>query len=359
VLGTASRDRPPYVSDERKHRSEAKTAALSRFVRTTWLLSAAKRLDLPEYLVSLRRVSEAESREMGDQARHRNVFARHSWENSFYIERIAKLARATVVEVFARGPLDEVLSHMRAAAELMERVAVVSAALGMKRKALHNHLAIRGHRRFGFDLAISPGFEFLRSSSREEPKPRGIPVDDTFIRRFGRCGFPKLLTAARESHHLGKRLSASTNWLFESLQEPDPHAAVVKTAIALESLLIVNESESLRGPLSERTAFLLADQAATRHRVARAIKLFYDVRSAIVHGGRRRQVSAPPDLLDGIDRFVVLLLLTLSANRSTWTSVEAAASWVDERKWGSTAEAIVRPFPGSHLTRALRLVEPT
>jgi hypothetical protein len=295
---------------------------------------------------------------MSELARKRNVFARHSYENSFYLERIGQLGGATVIEVFAAGGLDEVLPKVRRKAELLERIALVSSVFGVRRERTHQLLSINAHRRYGFDLAISPGFEYLRSSARRDADPRGIPITASFVRRFGRCGFPVLFEVLVSDTAIAKRLAQGLTWLFESRIEPSVRAAVVKSAIALESLLIANDSESLRGPLSERAAFILSDVAATRRRIGKAVKSFYDLRSAVVHGGGRRhpQVS-PVEALEGIDRVVVLLMLTLAANVKTWATYDAVVEAVEERKWGTPALPLVRPFPGSHLTRAIQLLE--
>jgi hypothetical protein len=285
------------------------------------------------------------------------VFARHSWENSFYLKRVGQLQDSTVLEVFRAGSLDQILPVARSIAELVEKIAVISSALGLRRERTHQLVAISHHRRSGFDLAISPGFRYLHSSQRQEQLPRGIPVDDTFVRRFNRCGFPALVAVGLSGGDISKRLDQGVNWLFESRLETSLHAAVVKTAIALESLLIASDTESLRGPLSERAAFILSDDAARRHRIARSVKAFYDVRSAIVHGGRRRSPSQPGTLLEGIDRLVILLLLTISGNANVWTSFDRIVEEVEIRKWGAGQTLVRRPFPASHLSRAMQLCE--
>ena len=150
-------------------------------------------------------------------------------------------------------------------------------------------------------------------------------------------------------------MQQSAGWLFESRLEIDLNAAVVKTAIALESLLIASESESLRNPLSERASFLLSDEPLRRRRIARNVRAFYDLRSGIVHGGRRRPLPNE-NVLEGIDRVVLLLLLTLGANASAWASFDRVVE-VEIRKWGAKGVTIRRPFPGSVLSRALRLCE--
>jgi hypothetical protein len=333
------------------------TNTLSRFIRTTWLLSATKQLELPASNAWIRQISASESSALVEETRKRNVFARHSWENSFYLKRAEQLAGATVVEVFRPGSLHQVLPVARSLAELVEKVAVISSALGLRRHRTHQLVALSRHRRYGFDLAISPGFRYLHSSQREEARPRGIPVNETFVRRFNRCGFQGLVAAATSGGDIAKRLEQGVSWLFESRQETSPQAAVVKTAIALESLLIASDSESLRGPLSERASFLLCDDPARRRRIARSVKAFYDLRSGIVHGGQRRTPSPSTTLLEGIDRIVLLLLLTLSANADSWTSFDRVVEEVENRKWGAGDRPIQRPFPSSRLSRALQLCE--
>ena len=333
------------------------TNTLSRFIRTTWLLSATRQLELPANSVWVRRISASESSALVEQTRKRNVFARHSWENSFYLKRVGQLQDSTVVEVFRSGSLGQVLPVARSLAELVEKVAVISSALGLRRQRTHQLVALSRHQRYGFDLAISPGFRYLHSSQRQEAQPRGIPVDDTFVRRFNRCGFPVLVAAGASGGDIGRRLEQGVTWLFESRLETSPHAAVVKTAIALESLLIASDTESLRGPLSERTAFILSDDPARRHRIAKNVKAFYDLRSGIVHGGRRRVPSQSETLLEGIDRLVILLLLTISSNAGAWASFDRIVEEVEARKWGAGEKPIQRPFPVSHLSRAMQLCE--
>jgi hypothetical protein len=130
------------------------TNTLSRFIRTTWLLSATKQLELPANNVFIRRISASESDAFVEQTRKRNVFARHSWENSFYLKRVGQLKDSTVLEVFRPGSLDQVLPVARSLAELVEKVAVISSALGLRRQRTHQLVAISRHRRYGFDLGL-------------------------------------------------------------------------------------------------------------------------------------------------------------------------------------------------------------
>lgn len=307
--------------------------------------------------LSIRKIEKPECDWMLSQGGKRNVFARHSWENSFYLKRIGELRDATVIEIIGTGTIDSFKAKARAKAELLEKIAFISSTLGLQRRRLHQLLGISGHRRYGFDLTISSGFEYLRSSARFEPRLRGVPINDVFARRFARRGFIQLLQQVEKGDHLAKRLAHAIDWIFESRQDPATNAALIKTAIGLESLLIVNDNESLRGPLSERAAFILGHDYMSRKRIGKALRHFYDVRSAIVHGGKKAAALVPVAFLEGADRLSVLTLLSLAANAAIWPSSERIAEWAYDQKWGAAEKTIKRPFPQSHLTRALQLME--
>ena len=74
----------------------------SRYIRTTGMLSARAILKFAD-LSRIRFFSVREADELAAQVRKRNVFARHSWENNFYLQRVKALADHTVIEVFRQG----------------------------------------------------------------------------------------------------------------------------------------------------------------------------------------------------------------------------------------------------------------
>jgi hypothetical protein len=125
-------------------------SSYSQFLRTTWLLSATKPLELRARYASLRRISAEENNALADQVRRRNIFARHSRENSFYLQRVQQLANTTIIEVLRSGPLDSVLPMARTLARVVEKVAFLSSILGPRRERTHHLLAISQHRRYGF-----------------------------------------------------------------------------------------------------------------------------------------------------------------------------------------------------------------
>ena len=83
----------------------------SQYLRVTWMLSAETVLKFPDSS-SVRFFGEGEADSLAKKTRKRNVFARHSWENNFYLQRIGELSGHTVIEVFRPGdPQDMGLNH--------------------------------------------------------------------------------------------------------------------------------------------------------------------------------------------------------------------------------------------------------
>jgi hypothetical protein len=58
-------------------------------------------------------LSAQETASLTESARRRNLFARHSWENNFYVQRIGKLSNTTVLEVLRLGNPDGMIPQRR------------------------------------------------------------------------------------------------------------------------------------------------------------------------------------------------------------------------------------------------------
>jgi hypothetical protein len=213
----------------------------------------------------------------------------------------------TIIEVVLPGEPDDVIPRATPLADAIERVAVLSTVFATSRSRLHRQLAISSHQRFGIDLTIGPDCYYLRSSSRPEPRARGVSIDQPFQNRFSRLPLQELIRASLSDDPLARRISTALSWLFESRRDASASAALVKTAIALESLLIHNQTEPLTASLSERGAMILTKEARMRRRVSRAVRDFYAARSAVVHGRGRRPGQISAELIEGADRLVMLL----------------------------------------------------
>jgi len=321
------------------------------------MLSATRTLDLQDFGARIRLMSMQETEELAELVRRRNVFARHSWENNFYVQRALDLGETTIIEVILPGQPDDVIPRAAPLVDAIERVAVLSTVFATSRARLHRQLAISSHQRFGIDLTIGPDCYYLRSSSRREPRARGVSIDQPFQNRFSRLPLQELIRASLSDDPLARRISTALSWLFESRRDATASAALVKTAIALESLLIHNQTEPLTASLSERAAMILTKDAQTRRKVSRAVKDFYAARSGVVHGRGRRPSQISAELIEGADRLVILLCLTIAANGTLWNPIDRLIDWCEGERWGDPANGEIHTLAQSLVRGALALLE--
>jgi hypothetical protein len=324
----------------------------SRFIRTSWMLDAKRTLPIQNMAAAIRFLSANDVAKLEELIRKRNVFARHSWENNFYLRRIREFANKTVIEVIRPGDPKDIAAEAQAVATAVENIAILSSILYASRTTLQNQLAITQYRREIVDLTIGPEFNYLRSRSKRELVIRAVTVDQRFERRFRRLGLDTLVSASIKTDQLGKRIWQAAQWLLESRMDSSAPAAVIKTSIALESLLGASDNEPLRATLSERSAFLLSDDPRLRAKASKLVRDFYDVRSRIVHGGQKIQLTQSIRLLEAVDRLVFLLMITIADNVGSFGSFDALKKWVDDQRWGQNMR-ITRPFRDGDLKRAL------
>jgi hypothetical protein len=326
----------------------------SHYIRTTSQLKAEVPLKFPDS-GQLRFFSEIEASKLAETVRRRNVFARHSYENNFYLKQIAQLGNRTIVELYKFGTPDDIYQQAAEIAELIESLAILSSVLVLKKDAFLRKLGVDTNVESEVDLIVASDMKFIRSRSRRKSKAAGILVNRQFQNRFAKSGFIELFQYCQTQSDLAGRVRASADWLLESRREARLTASVVKTSIALESLLIFQESESLARSLSERAAFILTPDPAMRHLIARIINQFYDARSGVVHGGRRKAKRLSGALVESVDRLSLLLYLVIAANRKLWPNVETLRTWCEEQRWGAPSINVKVPFSRSYLKNAVAL----
>lgn len=330
------------------------SATESHYIRTTWLLNAEVPLKLPD-ASQIRFFSEIEAAKFAKMVRKRNVFARHSYENHFYLRRIAELGNRTIIEIYKPGDPDDTYKPAVEVAELIEKLAVLSTTLALRKDAFLRKLGISSNIKPEVDFITGSNMQFIRSRSQRKSKVEGILVNKQFINRFSKSGFIDLFQYCQTQSDLAKRVRMSADWLLESRRETRLTASVVKTAIALESLLIFTESESLARSLSERAAFILTSSPKLRLIISRIINQFYDVRSGVVHGSQKKAKKLSPSLIESVDRLSLLLYLVISANSQLWSNVEMLRIWCEEQRWGAPSSKVKIPFSQMYLKNALAL----
>lgn len=305
----------------------------------------------------LRKFTQLEAQRLAESIRKKNVVARLGGVNNYYLNQAIELGEQTIFEISLVAGKDDVIELGMALASIVEKLAILSTTFTTKRNSLHRKLGISSISKSELCFAFTHGYQTLRSKSNRVLEIDGIPVNQTFCNRFDKCGFVELLRFIQIEKELNKRVMSSVNWLYESRREFKVNASVVKSAIALESLLIFSESESLARTLAERTAFLLSNDIETRQKISKIISRFYDVRSGIVHGSQKKAKKLSSNLIECVDRLILLIHLTIAKNHNLWTGVETLRLWYEEQRWGSPYENIEIPFAKSYLTNALSLVE--
>ena len=77
--------------------------ACSRFIRTTWMLNVRRPVLISSVAARVRFLDAPEVSRIGDHVLCRNVCSRHSYERSFYLNRIREFAERSIIEVDLSG----------------------------------------------------------------------------------------------------------------------------------------------------------------------------------------------------------------------------------------------------------------
>jgi len=331
-----------------------KPAAQCRYFRTTWLLNAKTPLNFPDSS-RISFLDEFEAAKFVGQLRNRSTIARIKGERDFYVKRATALAHRTIIEVFRFMSPDDMTEQGEQVVELIEKLSVLSTTLFLRKDVLLRKLGISTNVRPEINFTLTSQLRTIRSRSHRVPIVEGITIDRQFSNRFSKSGFFQLFQYCQSQSDLAKRVRTSADWLLESRRETRLTASVVKTAIALESLLIFNESESLARSLSERTAFILSASPEKRHEISRIINQFYEVRSGVVHGSQKKAKKLTPSLVECVDRLVLFLHLMISANSHLWPGVESLRLWCEKQRWGKPYTEVKAPFSQLYLRSAMAL----
>lgn len=323
----------------------------SRYIQTTRKLCSQTPLKLTKLDARIHFFTDAEAKDLAYFIQKRNVFARHSWENSFYVSRALNLANRTVIEVRRLRNPDLIIAECQKVVDIIQNIALLSSTFTLDRKRFQHLLGIEPYLGDEFSIAIGKNYQYLRSKSKSTPVVKGISIDERFRKRFFRCGFHELAYFCMSSGKLANRVISAIRWLVESREEPLLPAAIVKSSIALESLLGFGKSEPLAKSLSERVAFLLSSEAITREQIGHLVKSFYNERSRTVHGTK---TSTSYRLLEVIDRMIILICLIVAVNSEKWKSEVDLHKWCDNIKWGKKSD-LRFPFPNLYLKNAIKL----
>jgi hypothetical protein len=272
---------------------------------------------------------------------------------NFYVQKAKGLANQTVIEVFRPGDPKSIDEGAEKIASLIEKVTILSSTISLSKTELQRKLGINAKTKAVTNVIFSQDYHFISSKTRSDPPVHGLLIDEKFVKRFSKCGFENIVSYIQKKNDLSERVNLSLEWLFDSRIESRPPSSVVKTSIALESLLIFSESESLAQSLSERAAFILSSNPIRRQQISRILKRFYDVRSGVVHGSQKKAKKFTSNLLETVDRLITLLCLVISNNPELWVNTEALRDWCENQRWGNPSNEVKIPFPDLYLKNTL------
>ncbi len=324
----------------------------SLYIQTSWKLNAKVQLVFPKSISRLCHFSEEEANETSRQLARRNVFSRHSWENEFYVSRAREFGNKTVIEVLRQGEPDDIIDEAQQTAEMIEKTILLSTVLTMNRKQFQYALGIKPFNTNQINLTIGKDYRYIRSKQNKPPQIKGITVDERILKLFVRSPFEDLPLFSMGTTSISKRVKNAIYWITESRQEQSLAAACVKTAIALESLLMLDSSEPISKNLSERSAFILCSKLEERKKLSKIVKKFYDERSRVVHG---HDNDALLHLVEAMDVMGTLLCLVMSNNMNLWKDDGDLRNWCEDRKWGKDSSDFVLPFQTRHLKKVMSI----
>ena len=323
----------------------------SRYIKIIPYLNVVKPLQLSDD-ISISYLSTNDIDNLLIKLKKKKIYTRHSWENDFYVKRLKSFSEKSIVSIVGAGTPNEISSNSRDISNFIENILIVSTIFSIKRNELHSKLSAINSE-INYDFSYSQDFRYLKSKTLTK-KSDFIAIDDSFIKKFERIGFPILFNSYFEKSEIVTRIKKSINWLYQSRIEQNLNAAIVKSAIALESLLIFSDSESLSKSLSERTAFILTSNPIVRSKLSKIVNEYYNARSAIVHGGRKKVKSISENIIESMDRLLTLMYLMICTNLNRWKSDDDLRDWCEQQKWGEEYNNINVQFAKYYLSNAIK-----
>jgi hypothetical protein len=122
------------------------------------------------------------------------------------------------------------------------------------------------------------------------PRSRGVTtavIGEEFIDLLRTNGLPYIeaVLQGKDKDDFRRKIYRAITWFGRGICANTDDEKFVSYVVALETLLIGREGGK-RARLAKRVAFLLSDNPQEREQLQRDIKALYDLRSAIVHGGK-------------------------------------------------------------------------
>lgn len=145
-----------------------------------------------------------------------------------------------------------------------------------------------------------------------------IPLDEPYF-SSEEAGYKYVwdIASSNNLNKFQKRILLAIEWIGQSMAEPLPQSAFLKSAIALEIIFTYSEktiiTPSILNQISEGAALILGETVEERLEIESKVKKLYGLRSAIVHSGNKNINESDHQNMLGVSRAVVTKLLTSKA----------------------------------------------
>lgn len=168
-----------------------------------------------------------------------------------------------------------------------------------------------------------------------------IPLDDPYFSNE-ESGYKYAwdIASRNDLNKFQKRILLAIEWIGQSIAEPLPQSAFLKSAIALEIIFTHSEktiiTPSILNQISEGAALILGQDTQERLKIEAKVKKLYGLRSAIVHSGNKDISAVDHQDMLAVSRSVVAKLLTSKALIPI-TSVEELYELLKHTKYSGNA----------------------
>ena len=254
---------------------------------------------------------------------------------------------------------DESQSHreareLRWEADALERLLVISRCFAERREQLHRNLAAHAIRESRSDIYLCAKSGNPARSSRPDRSEETMRVEARDLRRFRSHGFSQVQRVSAQPGFLGNRLRIVSAWLYASRTDPDVGSALVKTAVAAESLIAgVRAPGRITLQIKERLSALVCPPGQNRDHLSDVLGDHYNLRSDFAHGRQLDPASQSHRAnLESFDRLVALGVASLAS----FSPAVASLSEIDARFDAGVPDA-ERPFPDNAIRRALEFIQ--
>lgn len=142
-----------------------------------------------------------------------------------------------------------------------------------------------------------------------------------------------LATYMAQRTELQKALLNAVVWISRAQSDDSPEGQLVKSCIAMESILLKRRERQKKETMAGRLASLLPESPEGRERIFKTSKDIYEIRNAIVHEGFSTRTEAYIPIARQYALQSTSLLLARYQMRA-WSTVEDVTNWLDLKASG-------------------------